>query len=463
MPMRAVVALFAVILPAAAAAQSSDAYFEFLMARRLEAQNDYTGALGALERAAAASPMSAEVKAEIASFQLRRNRHAEAEKAARDALGLNDDNIEAHRVIGLVLAANIDAARTSPASAEASAREAIAHLERVVGAPASATDLNLTYTLGRLYTRVGESVKAIDTLTRVVDGNPSSVQARLSLAQAHADAGDIRAAISTLDAIVAEQPRVASALGRYQEQAGLFKEAVESYTRALTIQPMSRELKFRRARALFSAKEYSQSASLAAQAQAQHPNDPRFPRLRARAIFETGAPEQAFAILEPAARAFPRDAATQFALADLYTDAGRNMDAERTLRQLLEVQPANPEALNYLGYLLADSGHQLDEAIRLVQRALDADPDNPSYQDSLGWAYFRRGELDQAEKYLSPAATRLPRNSVIQDHLGDLFAERRRWDDAIAAWARALDGDGDDIDRAAIEKKIKDARSRLNR
>jgi tetratricopeptide (TPR) repeat protein len=314
-----------------------------------------------------------------------------------------------------------------------------------------------------LYTRVGETAKAVDTLTRVVNESPGSVQARLSLAQAHAAAGDVKTAISTLEAIVADQPRVASALAQYQEQAGLLKEAVDSYTRALTMQPMSRELKFRRALALFRLGDFAQSAALASQAQAQHPNDPRFPRLRARATFETGAQAQAFAILEPVAKAYPRDAATQFALADLYSDAGRDAEAERTLRQLLEVQPANPEALNYLGYLLADKGRQLDEAIRLIQRALDADPDNPSYLDSLGWAYFRSGELDQAEKHLLPAAERLPRNSVIQDHWGDVLAARGRWDEAIAAWTRALEGEGDDIDRAVIDKKIRDARARVGR
>ena len=74
----------------AAAAQSTDAYFEFLMARRLEAQGDQAGALAALERAAAADPASAEVRAEIASFQLRRNRRTDAETAALQALKLDD-------------------------------------------------------------------------------------------------------------------------------------------------------------------------------------------------------------------------------------------------------------------------------------------------------------------------------------------------------------------------------------
>jgi predicted negative regulator of RcsB-dependent stress response len=69
--------------------------------------------------------------------------------------------------------------------------------------------------------------------------------------------------------------------------------------------------------------------------------------------------------------------------------------------------------------------------------------------------------VEEAERYLMPAAEKLPRNSVIQDHMGDVHARRGRWQEAIAAWTRALDGEGTDIDRAAIERKIQDARTKL--
>ena len=119
----------------------------------------------------------------------------------------------------------------------------------------------------------------------------------------------------------------------------------------------------------------------------------------------------------------------------------------------------NAEALNYLGYLLAVRGEQLDEAIQLVQRALKEEPDNGAYLDSLGWAYFRRGNLDEAEKYLVAAVKQIPDNSEIQEHLEDLFARRGRYADAVAAWTRALNGDGQDIDKGAIEKKISNAKA----
>ena len=149
---------------------------------------------------------------------------------------------------------------------------------------------------------------------------------------------------------------------------------------------MNRGLKFRRIAAAFNDGNYTQAAAFATDAQAQHPDDLRFPRLRARAIFEGGDPARAVTILEPTAKANPRDTATQLALADLYNDAGRDGDAERTLRQLLDVEPANAEALNYLGYLLANRGRSLDEAVRLVERALvgGAGQSGVSRQPGLG-------------------------------------------------------------------------------
>ena len=464
----AIVAIGAALLltlPRVASAQTpADAYYEFLIARHLEASGDSKGAQAALERAVAADPKSAEVRAELAAFFLRRDDGDNAERVAKEALQLGDDNSEAHRVLGMLYAARSeDTGRGQAAQAAAVelVKQAIAHLERVIENPSGLSDLNLQYTLGRLYTRAGQADKAIQALTRVVNENPLSVQGRLALAQAYVAARDMNSAIEALEEIVDDEPRVANMLGQFQEQAGRLKDAAESYTKALAVAPNSRELKVRRIAALLGAKDFQRAADFAAQAQTQHPDDLRFPQLRARALQDMGDTIRAISVLEPVARTNPNDANTQLSLADLYNNAGRKTDAERTIRQLVAIEPGNADALNYLGYLLADSGRQLDEAIRFVRRALDIEPNNPNYLDSLGWAYYRRGDYDEAEKYISPAAQQMPRNATVQEHYGDVLAKRGRWQDAIAAWTRALQGDEGDINKAAVEKKISDARGKV--
>ena len=111
--------------------------------------------------------------------------------------------------------------------------------------------------------------------------------------------------------------------------------------------------------------------------------------------------------------------------------------------------------------MFAERGERLDEAITLVQRALKIEPGNPSYLDSLGWAYFQQGQIDLADPPLTEAAEKLKDGSVVQDHLGDLRFKQRRFADAAAAWERALGGDGRSIDRAKIEGKIREARGRM--
>ena len=448
--------------PGAFAQSDPDSYFEFLMARRLEGAGDFTGAQAAFNRAIQAAPRSAELRGQAASFYLRRSQPDEAEKAAKAGLDIDDANIEAHRALGLVYAGYADAATGARAGTPEIAtylKDAITHMERAAaGAPAG--DLVLHFTLGRLYLRTDQPSKAVESLNRVVTFNPGSVQARMALAQAHAANKNLPSAIDTLELIVDDEPRVASALGQYQEQAGRFRDAANSYTKALEVQPMSREIKARRIAALFGANDLAGAAAAASDGQRQHPDDPRFPRLRARALFEGGSRGDALAVLEGAARTFPKDANTLYQLADMYKDAGRNPDAEKMLRQLLSVEPANANALNYLGYILALRGDRLDEAIDLVRKALVVEPENGAYLDSLGWAYFRKGDLGEAEKYLGQAASRMPRNSEVQEHLGDVLAKRGRLPDAVEAWTRALEGDGGDIDRAEVQKKINDARGK---
>jgi tetratricopeptide (TPR) repeat protein len=96
-----------------------------------------------------------------------------------------------------------------------------------------------------------------------------------------------------------------------------------------------------------------------------------------------------------------------------------------------------------------------------LKRALQVEPENPSYLDSLGWAYFKADKLDLAETNLKRAADQLKTNSVIQEHYGQVLFKLGRYDEAIAAWTRALAGDGDSIDKADVDKKIKAAKQKL--
>ena len=173
--------------------------------------------------------------------------------------------------------------------------------------------------------------------------------------------------------------------------------------------------------------------------------------------------DAAIELLESATGRFMDDTSILFRLGAVLEQSGRSADAEQRFRRILELNPEHTATLNYLGYMLADRGERLEESIMLLERAIEADPFNGAYLDSLGWAYFKLDRLERAEALLQQASEQMAWNSVVQDHFGDLMLRLGRYADAIAAWERALAGDGHEVERVAIERKIGDARRQLER
>lgn len=184
----------------------------------------------------------------------------------------------------------------------------------------------------------------------------------------------------------------------------------------------------------------------------------RMAGLLAVALQEAGHTDRAITALEEAATQAPGDQDVLFALGAAYDRGGRFEDAERAFRRVISRDSAHADALNYLGYMLADRGERLDEAVRLIGRALAVEADNPSYLDSLGWAHFKQGDFARARDPLERAAAAMPRTSVVQDHLGDLYLQIKRYKDAAEAFGRALTGDRIGIDPVNVEEKRTRAR-----
>jgi tetratricopeptide (TPR) repeat protein len=129
--------------------------------------------------------------------------------------------------------------------------------------------------------------------------------------------------------------------------------------------------------------------------------------------------------------------------------------AEADLKKALELYPDQPQALNYLGYSWIDQGKHLDEGMKLIRKAVDARPDDGYIVDSLGWAYYRVGNLDEAVKNLERAVELKPEDPTINDHLGDAYWRVGRVLEARFQWAHARDLKPEPEDLQKIEQKIK--------
>ncbi len=281
-------------------------------------------------------------------------------------------------------------------------------------------------------------------------------------------------------------------LGFAQLQAGRGADAVKTFERARALSKGQHGFETSLIQAYMSAKMYDKAAELARSARLAQPDEPRYAELEARALSLSGRKDRAVILLRDAATAHPEDVGTQLSFVQMLEDAGRASEADQALattaerfpkdvrvsfergallekrkdytqaetafRAALLQDPDHAPSLNYLGYMLAEHGDRLDEAVSLVGRALELDPDNGAYLDSLGWAYVQQKKYDRAEPLLRRAAEQMPANSVVQDHFGDLLWAVGRHPEAVTQWHRALDGDREELDVKAVEKKIARAR-----
>jgi tetratricopeptide (TPR) repeat protein len=142
--------------------------------------------------------------------------------------------------------------------------------------------------------------------------------------------------------------------------------------------------------------------------------------------------------------------------------------AEVEFRKALAIDPQNAGVLNYLGYMLADQGQKLPEALKMIRQAVDLEPQNGAYLDSLGWAYFKLGQYAQAEENLRKANERINSDPTVHDHLGEVYEKTGKLKLAVAQWERSmteyahsLPADADPEDVQKVQHKLENARVKL--
>ena len=118
--------------------------------------------------------------------------------------------------------------------------------------------------------------------------------------------------------------------------------------------------------------------------------------------------------------------------------------------------------------MLADRGTKLDETLIMIKKAVELEPANGAYLDSLGWAYFRMGKYELAEDNLMKASQRMATDPTVQDHLGDLYQKTGRlklaaahWERAVNEWNRTVAAEVDTDNLTQVTQKLESAKVKL--
>ncbi len=444
-----------------------------------------------LEKAALDDP---DLYTTLASFYERQRRWKDAAAAYEKALAASPRNIDLklQYATALINAGGKDAL--------AQARDA---LNDIVAARPN--DVRSLFQLSQVQRRLGDFAAAETAARRLIAQNGRSPMGYYALAMALEERRQYQSVLDALVPAAADfranpTSNPATDLGlllphigfAYQE-LGDYDKAIAAFDEAHRMSPGDATVTAYLAQANLSAKKYAAVIELTRKARADNPDDLRFVRLESQALRQSGKANDAVALLQDFAKRqdkpdsyvalaqaysdakrgdeavrvlqeaqakFPEDTTIGFELGAVFDKQKRFADAEAAFREILKKEPDNAPALNYIGYMLAERGERLNESVDLLKKALELEPDNGSYLDSLGWAYYKSDKLPLALDNLQRAADQMKSNSVIQDHYGDVLYKLSRYDEAIAAWTRALAGDNDSIDRPAIDKKIRNAKQK---
>src|SRR5271167_600170 len=265
------------------------------------------------------------------------------------------------------------------------------------------------------------------------------------------------------------------------------------------------------------AKQYDKATQVAQQAAQAMPKDKTIQLMLAGQLADTSKAEEGIKLAKAQLKGKPGDREVHLALAQMYTrmrrwkDAADEIDAadalstsktnaqgvsvpanaddkiyiyflrgalderqkhydsaEEQFRKILAIDSNNSMTLNYLGYMLADRGVKLDDALTMVQKAVQQDPQNGAYLDSLGWVYFRMGQYALAEANLRKASERIGQDPQVHDHLGELYEKTGRlkmaagqWEQSLQEYAKTVPADAEPGDVSKVQKKLDSARVKL--
>ena len=391
---------------------TSDSTIQRNLGRLLLIQRRFKEAIPTLQQAVAQSPQDPEIRLDLGKAFNEEKRYSEAAEVFEAVLEMDSDHPEAHFELGLTL------------TEMGEYHQAIAKFERLLEITKARKNLSAVQSrLGLLYQETRQFDRAIQTFRDVVETNPGDLGGKLRLAVALKEAGQLEEALSFTDHLVKNHPEepdtlicraeVLSTAGRLSEAIELLKEQIKEAPDAEPFYSVAGQLYVEH-------EKYQDAEKMIRQGLSYRPESERM----------------------------------QFQAAAIYERQKEFEKAEAGFKKILGTNPEHAAVLNYLGYMLADRGLRLQEALRYIKKAVEMEPYNGAYLDSLGWVYFKLNQLAPAEINLKRAAQINDADSTIYDHLGDLYYELGDYDKARESYAQSMQFARKKEERERVREKL---------
>ncbi len=451
-----------------------------------EKDKAYEKAVEYLTKALQAQPDSSESLAALATIYTRQNNYKEAIPVYKQLLETTGDNAAVKRQLALALV-------------ETQAfDEALKVLQEL--AKSNPGDPGVRILLGRAQVGTHQMSEGIKTLKSVLEDNQGLFEAEFYLGTAYEQNGQLPEAVKIFSGLLDRAKSGSEELKTNQvifqqhlaadyQEMGDNAKAIEIYEEMMksSATPDPRVV-FLLINAYRINRQLDKALALGRDQYLKNPKDTNIGLVYARALADDGKAKEGAELLNKLLQADPSNVDIYVNLSQVYLQGKKYSDAEKVLRraedrkldserlkfqlatiyerqkdfdraeslfkEILKENPKNAVALNYIGYMLADRGVRLDEAVQYVKEALEIDPNNGAYLDSLGWAFYKLNELDKAEKYLLQAVDLVRNDPVIHDHLGDLYYKTGNYEKARDFWTKSVSNGTEPEETQKVREKL---------
>jgi tetratricopeptide (TPR) repeat protein len=334
------------------------------------------------------------------------------------------------------------------------ARDAV---QRALKSDPGNSRLRLIY--AQFLAKSGDAKGAERELQRILDREPANQDARFALASTLMDTGQQDRAKQEFLKLTEEAKWKSQAefyLGLIEARQGRLENSLRWFDRIST-GPLEFDARVNGITALINLGHLGEARQRLSRVRKAFPNEAlRLYLLEAELLSKNKDYEAAFDLLTEGLEDLPGQPELLYSRALIAEQLDRVDVLEADLRAVLEKNPNDANALNALGYTLADRGDRLDEAKQLLDRAIELKPDDPAVLDSYGWLQYRLGKPREALKYLGKAYDLVP-DPEIGAHFGEVLWEAGQRQEAKRVWREALKKDPNQDDMKRVKAKYKDA------
>lgn len=317
--------------------------------------------------------------------------------------------------------------------------------------------MRVAETLAQLYLEAEDYVGALEQL-RFVEKNPDEMlnaKVRISLIlieqKQYAEAA---VKLSEVLQFVPDSDKVRFYLAAVNEEMDKKEEAITHFQKVPSTSPYFGEAMVHGAYMLRQLKRAEEALAMANQGIAARPDLPQLYAIKASLLDDKAQYNEALVVLKEATEKFPDHVQLKFYLGTVEDHAGNKAAVVDSMNKVLALDANHVQAMNYLAYTYADMNSNLEEAERLAKAALDLEPKDGFIMDTYGWILFKRGKSKEALRYLETAHQHQPKESIIAEHLGDVYLQLSMLDKARKMYEKAAASAESDPRQKMLNEKI---------